>query len=144
MAFALTSFSAQIIRYAGPGRRQARQYLQFDLTAANTDVDCDIGDLSGTFWTAVGSDGGVGEQALEFITAQYPNWGTASNVFAPQIFGRVVAAAASGTAYARTLNATTGLPEFTFDAGNAPTALTVCVEMEVENDVFPRTLELNA
>lgn len=55
MAFTLTSFEAYGVYRDEPLTFLAHQYARFSITAANTDVDLDIGDYSGTFWTAVGS-----------------------------------------------------------------------------------------
>lgn len=55
MAFSLTYFSSYGVYRDEPLTELAHQYARFDITALNTDVDLDIGDYSGTFWTAVGA-----------------------------------------------------------------------------------------
>lgn len=54
MAFALTAFVADGQEMDEAVTRRFRQRAVFTITAANTDVDLDIGDYTGTFWTAVG------------------------------------------------------------------------------------------
>ena len=54
MTFALTAFVADGQEMDEAVTRRFRQRAVFTITAANTDVDLDIGDYTGTFWTAVG------------------------------------------------------------------------------------------
>ncbi len=54
MTFALTSFAAYGVERDEGLTNLFHQYARFTITAANTDVDLDLGDYSGTFWTAVG------------------------------------------------------------------------------------------
>lgn len=63
MAFALTAFVADGQEMDEAVTKRFRQRAVFTITAANTDVDLDIGDYSGTFWTAVGGST-VGAKAL--------------------------------------------------------------------------------
>lgn len=54
MAFALTKFEAFGTEVDEALTKQFVQEAVFTMTGQNTDVDLDIGDYSGTFWTAVG------------------------------------------------------------------------------------------
>lgn len=63
MTFALTSFAAYGVERDEGLTNLFHQYARFTITAANTDVDLDFGDYSGTFWTAVGGST-VGAVAL--------------------------------------------------------------------------------
>lgn len=54
MTFALTKVRAFGIEAEEAVNKRYRQVLVLDITAANTDVDLDLGDYSGTFWSAVG------------------------------------------------------------------------------------------
>ncbi len=70
MTFALTKARAFGIEVEEPRNKRYLQYLVLNITAANTDVDLDLGDhvagALGTFWTAVdGSE--PGDTALKAI-----------------------------------------------------------------------------
>jgi len=139
MAFAIAAWKSQIIPAEGPSRGRGVQRVEIDITQANTDVDADLGDLSGTFWGAVGSSTkGVPLKAL--FTTLYQK---ASEVtWKSGVLGsRVHAAAASGTAYAVALNSTTKIPEFTFDSGSAPTAWTIVLEFSLLEKQYPEAPE---
>lgn len=65
MAFAVTKVQAYGIEAEEALNKRYRQYMILTITAANTDVDLDLGDNQsgslGTFWTAVtGTDTGAG------------------------------------------------------------------------------------
>lgn len=55
MTFALTKFRAYGIEIDEPITTRFKQWAHMTITAANTDASLDISNLSGTFWTAVGS-----------------------------------------------------------------------------------------
>jgi len=68
--FALTKYNAYGFVIDSDVRKRAMQRMTLHITAANTDTDFDLGDDSGTFWTAVGVDatyGDLGDQALATI-----------------------------------------------------------------------------
>lgn len=146
MAFALTSFMADGYKLSGPQPQRQTQKLIFGITGLTTDVDLDIGDLSGTFWTAAVANATYGAMATSvraWITANYSNWAAVSKVFVQELFDRVQAAAASGAAYAQALNSTTKLPEYTFAASNGETVYTVVVELEMVNNIMFNSISYN-
>lgn len=55
MAFALTKFQAYGFERDEALTNKFHQALVLSITGLNTDIDLDIGDYSGTFWTAVGA-----------------------------------------------------------------------------------------
>lgn len=60
MTIALASFRAYGVEAEEAVNKRYKQVLSMSITAANTDVDIDFGDYSGTFWTAVsGSEPGT-------------------------------------------------------------------------------------
>lgn len=70
MAFAITKVQAYGQEAEEPVNKRYRQFLMLDITAANTDVDLDLGDNQagalGTFWDAVdGTD--IGANSLKVI-----------------------------------------------------------------------------
>ncbi len=68
MTFALTSFFADGIRFAGPGPYRATETYGFTITAAASDVTLDLGNTTGTFWTAAQADATYGEMAAQVLT----------------------------------------------------------------------------
>lgn len=69
MTIVLTKAAAYGIEASEPLQKRFRQQLVLEGTAANTDVDYDFGDYTGTFWTAVGASaaGVVGLKAVKDI-----------------------------------------------------------------------------
>lgn len=69
MAFALTRFEAYGVEIDEPLVKRFIQRAEMRITGANTDVDLDIGDNTGTFWTAVGATepGATALKALKSI-----------------------------------------------------------------------------
>lgn len=53
MAFAITKCKAYGLQTGAPTRSKGFQVVELQLTGLNTDVDLDLGDDTGTFWTAV-------------------------------------------------------------------------------------------
>lgn len=146
MAFALKSFLATGYDLCGAQPQRQTQKLIFGCTGLTTDVAFDLGNLSGTFWTAAIANatyGALATSVKEWLTANYPMWAATSNVFVQELFDRVQAAAASGAAYTRSLNATTKLPEFVFAASNGETVYTVVVELEMDNNILLNTVSYN-
>lgn len=66
MAFALTKVRAYGVESEEPVNKRYLQRLILNITGANTDTDLDIGDYSGTFWTAVGATS-PGAEALKVL-----------------------------------------------------------------------------
>lgn len=67
MAFALTKFSARGIDIAGPSYKRGIQQIVLDITGTSADVDLDLGDDSGTFWTAAKANGTYGALATKSL-----------------------------------------------------------------------------
>jgi hypothetical protein len=60
MTIALVSFRAYGVEAEEAVNKRYKQVMSMSITAANTDVDIDFGDYSGTFWSAVsGSEPGT-------------------------------------------------------------------------------------
>jgi hypothetical protein len=141
MAFAIAAWKSQIIPAEGPSRGRGVQRVEIDITQANTDTDADIGDLTGTLWTAAGSStNGAPLKAL--LTALYP---LASDVmWKSALFDSThirVAATPSGAQFTTAVNSTTKIPEFTFVSGSAPTAWTLVLEFSILEGNYPKTPE---
>lgn len=68
MAFALTGFSARGIDVKTPTKKRGIQQVVLSVTGAAADVDLDIGDDAGTFWTAAQADATYGALAAKALT----------------------------------------------------------------------------
>jgi hypothetical protein len=63
MAFALTDASFYKLDSGSPVAKRGLQVLEFKVTRGASDTDLDVGNVSGTFWTAAIADGTYGTQA---------------------------------------------------------------------------------
>lgn len=137
MAFVITKVQAYGIEAEEPVNKRYRQYMYLTLTAANTDVDLDLGDNQtgslGTFWTAAGGTtvGAGALRAIQDIVTRAEVGETAS--LSPLSFFQ--AAAASGAAYTVTL--ANKCPNILFESGSAPTAYTVCLKWVLAPQLYP-------
>lgn len=136
MAFAVTAYKVMAVPCGSASSRKWINVVEFDVTAANTDTDCDLGDLAaGAFWTAAEADETYGDVATALkgiLTTLYPkcsniDW-SSSEINAGLI---QVASGASGAQYVVSKNATTGLPDFTFVSGSGLTAWTLRVDASI-------------
>lgn len=147
MAFALTSFFADGVRFSGPGPYRAKQLYCFNITAAITDVDLDIGDITGTFWTAAQANatyGTMATQVLADITRLYAQYAAISDIFTAAVFDRIqVASSPTGTQYSVDIDATYLLPNYTFAASGGETTYTVLVEYLLDANTLPTNLSYN-
>lgn len=127
MAFVITKVQAYGIEAEEPLNKRYRQYMYLTLTAANTDVDLDIGDNQngslGTFWTAAGGTtvGAGALQAIQDIVTR-AECGETASLSALNFYQ---GGAASGVVYTVTL--ANKCPNLLFASGTAPTAYTVCL-----------------
>lgn len=147
MAFALTSFFADGVRFMGPGPVRATQKYTFGITAAASDVTLDIGDVTGTFWTAAEADSTYGEmatQVLAQVERLYSQYQAVSDLFTPELasFTQVLSLSATGT-YTLAIDSTYKLPNYTFHTSGGATAYTVFVEYLMEPNMLPVNLSYN-
>jgi hypothetical protein len=68
MAFALTAAEFRSSSFQNPSYKRGAQEVVLTITGAATDTDLDIGDASGTFWTAAQADATYGTMAAEVLT----------------------------------------------------------------------------
>lgn len=68
MAFALTKYEARSLDIASPTYKRGIQQVVLDITGTSADVDLDLGDDSGTFWTAAKANTTYGELASKALT----------------------------------------------------------------------------
>lgn len=139
MAFALTSFQSDGFRYVGPGPRKAIQTVVLTITGTTADVDLDIGDDSGTFWTAALADatyGALATSALDKLQKIIEQATAVARIYSPEIEASGLrAAAASGTAY--TLAHQNSRPNWTFASNQGLTAYTVFIDYLLDVNILP-------
>ncbi len=148
MTFALTSFFADGVRYMGPGPVRATQTYGFTITGAASDVDLDLGDATGTFWTAATGDatyGTMAVQVLDRVSALKAQYSAVKDVFCQELFGRVVVATGptGTTQMTQAIDADLLLPDYGFGTTGALTAYTVFVEYQMEPNMLPSNLFYN-
>jgi hypothetical protein len=139
MAFSLTKLRAwgNKIQTATPLRGE--QVVELTIAAAATDVDLDIGDDSGTFWTAALANATYGDIAaaaqtkLQEIVANVLQL-TAVESAVLLGYTRVKAATAT-TEY--DLSVQNDRPNITFVAASAPTALVLQLRWTLDDGQFP-------
>lgn len=147
MTFALTSFFADGVRFSGPGPIRATQQYTFGITAAVSDVDLDLGDVTGTFWTAAQANATYGEMALQVLTQierLYAQYSSVRDIFTPDLYNRIqVPSSPTGTQYSAEIDATYLLPNYTFATTGGSTAYTVHVEYMLDPNILPTNLSYN-
>lgn len=134
MAFALTKFEAYGKEIDEAITKRFKQYAVMDITGLAADVDLDIGDNAGTFWTAVGATepGTTALKALKDIQ-------TKAKAFL-SVVGTGVNEKVRGTATAAgvyTLAVQNLRPNIAYDAADAPTAYSLVLAWELKDGESP-------
>lgn len=136
MTIALTRVTANAIPFKGPTRKRGIQVLEIEFTAAATDVDLDIGDRDGTFWTAV--DKAAVLAKIENVLA---NCNSFLCVKSPQLADRLQTAAAGGNGeFALAIE--DKLPNLTVNAADGETAWELHIELSMKRDKYPVGAEI--
>jgi len=135
MAFALTGFKAHGIDVAGPSRKRGIQRLCFTITSLVGDVTLDLGNFSGTFWSAA-DDTALGAQVLQDVQRIAAQAQALLAIQSPQLLDRVqiaVPAAAGDYAVAIANN----LPNISVFAGSGETSWYIVCELELNDGIQP-------
>lgn len=138
MAFALTGFVSYGINIVGPSQKRGIQRATLTITALTSDVDLDLGDDSGTFWTEAQANSTYGQLATKALDVLGKIEAQASALIcvkSEQLLDRIQAAAAAGTAYVLTVQ--NKRPDLLFAAGNGETSWVIDLEWILENFQFP-------
>jgi hypothetical protein len=138
MAFALTGFVSYGINIVGPSQKRGIQRATLTITALATDVDLDLGDDSGTFWTEAQANSTYGQlatKALDVLGKIEDQAASLISVRSEQLLDRIQAAAAAGTAYVLTVQ--NKRPNLLFDAANGETSWSIDLEWIMQNFQFP-------
>lgn len=139
MAFALTQFVSYGTDIVGPSRKRGIQGATLTITSLVTDVDLDISDAGGTFWTEAQANATFGQLATKALDVLQKIAANAQAILppvrSPQLMDRLQAAAPSGTSYTLTLS--NSLPDLTFDAGNGETSWLIDLQWLPNDFIFP-------
>jgi hypothetical protein len=138
MAFALTQFQSYGINIVGPSQKRGIQRATLVITATVNDVDLDIGDDSGTFWTEAQANSTYGQLASKALDVLQKIEDQAASIIAvksEQLLDRLQAAAAAGTSY--TLSVQNKRPNIGFAAGQGETSFQIDLEWILNNFQFP-------
>lgn len=138
MAFSLTDVQVYGVEAEEAVNKRYTQRMILTIAAANTDIDLDIGDYSGTFWTAVGGTE-PGVTALLAVKQIQTIAQTLHAIGGDAIRGKIqVASASNAGEYSVAMNSTnTHLPDILFDSGDAPTAYTIVLDWIVKAGQAP-------
>lgn len=146
MAFALVGFHARGVEVTSPSLKRGIQQVVLDITAAATDVDMDIGDDSGTFWTACIADstyGSLASSALTVLQAIVAQSAAFVGCASEQLIDRVQVASLTG-AGEFTLAVQNSRPNLAFNAADGETSWKLILTYELDNFIQPTYSSLGA
>jgi hypothetical protein len=130
MAFALTKFQAWPVPLSATSWKRAAQRAELHITALAADVDLDIGDDAGTFWTAAIANatyGVVASSALTVLQTIADAANGLTEVGTPQLLDRVqIAAAPAAGQYVLAIQ--DHRPNITFAAADGELTYTIVLE----------------
>jgi hypothetical protein len=141
MAFALTSFRSYGVYIDEPITKRAVQYVHMTITALGADVDLDVGDAAGTFWTAAVADATHGTNAAKAKTAWVEILSKAKAIASMQSFeiskSKTPCGASAVGAGLVKINGTALAPEILFHTAEGITALTLNFVIELKDEHAP-------
>lgn len=139
MAFALTKFHARAVDIASPSYKRGIQQVVLDITATTADVDLDLGDDSGTFWTAAQGNatyGALATKALEVLNKIVDQSAALVAVKSQQLIDRVqIATVAAAGQYSLAIQDVR--PNIAFNAADGETSMKIILEYELNDNIFP-------
>ncbi len=141
MAFALVGFQARSYSMGSAAKVKAVQQVVLDITGSASDVDLDIGDDSGTFWTAALADasyGALASSALVVLQNVASQSAALVAVESEQLLDKVQSAAAAATGeYALAIDDLG--PNITFHTGEGDDAYKIILVWELNDNILPVT-----
>lgn len=146
MAFALVAYHARCVEIASTSYKRGIQQVVLDITALATDVDLDIGDDSGTFWTAAIADATYGTLATNALASLQRIVGQAAalvGVASEQLIDRVQIGSLTGAGQ-YTLAVQDVRPNIAVDAADGETAWKLILTYEMDNFISPETASFGA
>jgi hypothetical protein len=139
MAFSLTAFQARSLEIQSPSYKKGIQQAVLTITGTAADVDLDVGDVSGTFWTAALANttyGTLASKALDILTKISDQSVSCLGWKCQQLMVKVQSAAA-GSAGEYAVSYGTIAPNFAIHTGEGSTAYYLVLEYEMANVSFP-------
>lgn len=139
MAFALTRFEARSIDIASVTYKRGVQQVVMDITGSSADVDLDIGDDAGTFWTAAIANATYGTLATNALAVLQKIVAQAAALVAvqsQQLLDRIQIATVSGAGQ-YSLAVVNTRPNLAFNAGDGETAYKIILTYELNNYIQP-------
>lgn len=139
MAFALTAFTARQIDIASPQYKGGIQEIVMKITGLTSDVDLDIGDAGGTFWTAAQANTTYGEmaaKALDIMDRLSDQVDGLVAVESPQLLDRVQVASPSGAGQYSLAIDVLG-PNILFNAADGETSYLIILRYEMKSGQVP-------
>lgn len=140
MAFALTSAYLYKLDTPSHVRKWGLQVAEFTVTRGSGDTALDLGDIAGTFWTAVGSSG-LGSLVLPYWTQLLGNIESlvSCEVTAANGFLLRAATAAANTNYALSNSGTFPdvKPSITLNTSATPATVKVTLVLALEAETRP-------
>lgn len=141
MAFALTDARLYKVEIPSAIDKRGLQGVEFTVTRGSSDTDLDIGNTSGTFWTAAIADGTYGPQATKCL-AEFQKFSAeieavvSCEITAANGFLLRVASVSAVTQYQLTNGGTFPdvVPEITLNSGAAPATLKVRMLLSLNSD----------
>jgi hypothetical protein len=110
-----------------------------DITAAAADVDLDVGDDSGTFWTAAQADSTYGALATKALAVLQDIVSVSAALVAvksEQLIDRIQIASVSG-AGEYSLAVVNTRPNIAFNAADGETSIKLILEYELDDEQYP-------
>lgn len=147
MAFSLQKFRAYGTLIAGPARNQAIQYAELHIGALAADVDLDIGDDDGTFWTDALADADYGDVATAALAALQEIAGAVSglvHVGCEQLMDRTQVLIGDIDADTYVVDIEDHRPNITFDADDGEEALVIRLEWALKDGKQPTRADYGA
>lgn len=144
MAFALTRMEAYQEVVGSTSRKRGIQGVDLYITGTVADVDLDIGDYSGTFWTAALANstlGNVATTALSTIQKIVAQVESLDEVNSQQLLDRIKIATVAGAGeYSLAIQNT--LPNIAFFAGDGETSIFLRLKFTCVDGQFPICAQL--
>lgn len=143
MAFSLTGLKTIAERSEEAISSNFRQILVLKIAALASDVDLDIADEEGTFWTAVDtSPGSLGEKALKAIKDMKSGADRLVSVSSEEfITRRKINSGGTGAAGTYKIPSIVNhIPNIEFNTGEGPLAFEIRLEFDLQDGVTPLNL----
>lgn len=142
MSFALTKFEARGVEIKTPSKKRGKQELVFTITGTTADVDLDLGDEDGTFWTDALADATYGTRATSVFAFLFTAPAIVDQVAglmaveSEQLIDRIQKAAVS-TAGEYSLAVENHLPNIAVNAADGETTWVIRVHLELNDSIYP-------